>query len=317
MEVNTIICGDAGAILKTFPNESIDMVLTSPPYWKMRDYKVDGQLGLEKTPNEYVKKLCNVFDQVKLLLKQEGTVWVNIGDVYGTGSGSGSRKGSKQNSVRGSVYYEKTGKEKVKNYEKSLLQLPFRFSIEMARRGWILRNTIIWHKPNAMPESVKDRFTEDFEYLFFFTKNKKYYFEQQFEPHLTKENRPDGIIRQRTYNYKGKYGSFNQIQKWQKNEKSIHGEQAYGKLGRNKRSVWTIPTKAFNDAHFAVYPEELCRIPILAGCPKGGIVLDPFIGSGTTAVVARKYGRKFIGIELNEQYVKIANKRLAQQMFHL
>jgi site-specific DNA-methyltransferase (adenine-specific) len=176
---------------------------------------------------------------------------------------------------------------------------------------FILRNVIVWHKPNCMPSSVKDRFTINFEYLFFFVKNKKYYFEQQFEPHLTKEKRPDGIVRNREYGYDSKLNAINKkshtliaLHKGEKNPDFLNPK------GRNMRSVWKVPTHPYPEAHFATYPEKLCETPIKAGCPNGGIVLDPFIGSGTTALVALKQNKKFIGIELNPEYIKMANKRL-------
>ncbi|KKL24858.1 hypothetical protein LCGC14_2411090, partial [marine sediment metagenome] len=187
--------------------------------------------------------------------------------------------------------------------------------IEMVNRGWILRNTIVWHKPNCMPSSVKDRFTVDFEYVFFFVKNKKYWFETQYEPHQTQENRPDGIVREREFGYDTKYPevrgfktkpNIEQPQTPQKHGQDIN----YGEQGRNKRCVWKISPRPFKEAHFAVYPEELCETPIKAGCPEGGIVLDPFFGAGTTGLVALKQNKKFIGIELNPEYIEIAKKRL-------
>jgi site-specific DNA-methyltransferase (adenine-specific) len=193
---------------------------------------------------------------------------------------------------------------------KSLCQIPSRFAIEMLNRSWILRNMIIWHKPNCMPQSVKDRFTVDFEYLFFFVKSKRYWFAQQHET-LRNEERlrrrffdPNNVWRKRVYG-DDYIAAINPKTAEQSRARTL-------KVGRNKRCVWTIGTKAFSGAHFAVYPEELCVTPILASCPKGGIVLDPFMGSGTTAVVARKLGRNYVGIELNPKYIALAEKRLAQ-----
>ncbi len=195
---------------------------------------------------------------------------------------------------------------------KSLTMIPSRFAIEMINRGWILRNTIIWHKRNCMPSSAKDRFTVDYEYIFFFSKNKKYYFEQQFDKHLTQELRPDGIVRNREYGYDSKLNAMN------KKEYSLRQKRGGSKnpdylnpQGRNKRTVWTINPQPFSEAHFAVYPQELCETPIKAGCPEGGIVYDPFAGSGTTGLVAHRLNRKFIGSEISNEYCKIAEKRLA------
>ena len=297
---NTIIQGDCLEVLKTLPSESIDCVITSPPYWALRDYGVEGQLGLEPTFQEYVNKLCDIFDEVKRVLKKSGTCWVNMGDTYNAGGNyrkdGSSGRGYKYNRVEfGRVQNDKKAQG---ISEKCLCQIPSRFAIEMSNRGWILRNEIIWHKPNCMPSSVKDRFTVDFEKVFFFVKNKKYWFETQLEPiskntHTTKENfdkRQDFIS---------------------KKQKSFHVVKS---VGRNKRAVWTITTKPFKEAHFATYPEKLIEPMVKAGCPIGGITLDPFIGSGTTAVVARKLGRKYLGIELNPDYIKICNKRLAQEV---
>ena len=267
-----------------------------------------GSLGLEPTFKLYIKHLCDIFDEVKRVLRKDGTCWVNLGDTYG---GSGNRKGhtlETSNLNRLTVGYGATeGNQKAtKGYEKSLLLIPQRFAIEMVNRGWILRNTIIWHKPNCMPSSAKDRFTVDFEYLYFFSKSKKYYFEQQFEPYQFPLDRWGGIYTDGNVP-NSKYLKENidpaQITKrprsFRPNEK-----------GRNKRTVWSINTRPFPEAHFAVFPEALIETPIKAGCPKSGIVLDPFIGSGTTARVALKQGKRYLGIDLKQEYIDMANKRI-------
>jgi DNA modification methylase len=299
LPLNEIVCGNSLDVLKTFPDESIDCVVTSPPYWGLRDYGVEGyvwdassgcnhewgkekkkvvnlqagnpefkrswreqatsleasqgafcsicgawrgSLGLEPTFDLYVNHLCIIFDQVKRVLKPSGTYWVNLGDSYGSSNG----------------------------LQKSLCQIPSRFAIEMSNRGWIVRNKIIWQKPNCIPASVKDRFTMDFEEVFFFVKEKKYWFETQYESSIGSPNTQ----------------------------------------GRNKRCVWRISTRPFPEAHFAVYPPELITTPILAGCPPKGVVLDPFSGAGTTALVALQNQRNFVGIELNPEYVKMSNRRI-------
>ena len=317
METNTILQGDALAKLKELPDESIDMVMTSPPYWALRDYGIEGQLGLEKTFEEYINKLCDIFDETKRVLKDTGTIWVNLGDTY-SGSGAGTWKNPPEEIDSKEVYQLPYNSNKKRNGilpSKCLTMIPMRFAIEMVNRGWILRNTIIWHKPNCMPCSVKDRFTVDFEYLFFFSKKKKYYFETQYEEMLTKEKRPMDVVRNREYNYDSKENN---------NPKAYLKQDALGKntytgfnkryvppeKGRNKRTVWSICPKPFSEAHFAVYPEELCETPIKAGCPEEGIVLDMFFGAGTTGLVALKQGKKFIGIELSPDYIEIAKKRL-------
>jgi len=314
-----ILQGDALEQLKTLPDESVDMCMTSPPYWALRDYGVDGQLGLEPTFQEYINKLCDIFDEVKRVLKKAGTCWVNIGDTY-MGNSSYSEKGRQGygKDKIGMINKEKwqdpkykaagnsrlRAREHVKSGQvksKSLCQIPNRFAIEMTNRGWILRNEIIWHKPNCMPSSAKDRFTVDFEKLFFFTKNKKYWFETQTDTALTKGSK-SGTLKENASEPTGKISGYNHSGK-----DFITGDT------RNKRAVWTINTKPYKEAHFATYPEKLCATPIKAGCPENGIVLDPFFGAGTTGLVARNLNRDYIGIELNEEYIKIAEKRLSQQ----
>jgi site-specific DNA-methyltransferase (adenine-specific) len=462
---NSIINSDVMEGLKILPDNSIDCVVTSPPYWSLRDYGVGGQLGLEPTFQEYIQKLCNIFDEVKRILKKEGTCWVNIGDTYSTVSGSmGKNKWSqpKYSIADGSM------PEKIKTPfpDKSLCQIPSRFAIEMTRRRgyivknetdeawlggiiegegcitiahhngyyeprvqiamvnkgvldrvqqitgvgtvskqternnpkwrdsyiwkasgstaakicsdifdylvskkeqariiwrmvemqkerertggdpyskvgqkysekqmterqklfeeikkhnqgngtptklknptknepWILRNTIIWHKPNCMPSSAKDRFTVDFEKIFFFVKNKKYWFNQQFEPYTEPMNR---------------WGGEKLVASGESSWDNGTGQTTYrdrdmrpNPEGRNKRAVWSVNTKPYSGAHFATFPEKLIEPMVLAGCPEGGVVLDPFFGSGTTGVVAIRNRRNYIGIELNPEYIKLANDRI-------
>lgn len=366
MELNKIYYGDSLDVIKTFPDESVDMVITSPPYWNLRDYGVEGQLGQEYTFDEYIDKLCIIFDEVKRVLKNDGTCWVNLSDTY-----AGSGKGAWKNKLSQKEVYvpDKRPCMNENVSSKSLCCIPDRFKIEMINRGWICRNEIIWHKPNVMPSSVKDRFTVDFEKLFFFTKSKKYYFETQYEPYTSHMNRWGGI------NLKADNISEcdNETGHTTYRKRSLRPNEQ----GRNKRAVWTISTKPFKEAHFATYPLELIEVPIKAGCPEficnkcgkprekieqytgnnilkggvgsikyensglnlsktstlltktmkekqfigysdcgcnegfsNGIVLDPFMGSGTTAVVAKKLNRNFIGIELNSKYIEIANKRI-------
>lgn len=299
LELNKIYEGNCLKILKTFPDKFIDCCMTSPPYWALRDYGVDGQLGLEPTFQEYINNLCNIFDEVKRVLKKEGTCWVNMGDTY-----SGNKEGKTDNKVCDYLKNTTTNLHKRKGsiVEKCLCQIPSRFAIEMCNRGWILRNRIIWHKPNAMPSSVKDRFSVDYEDIFFFVKSKKYWFEQQFEPYTAPMNRWGGD----KLNADGK-------SMWDDGT----GQTTYrdrnmrpNKKGRNKRSVWSIPTKPFKEVHFATYPEKLIEPMIKAGCPQNGIILDPFFGAGTTGVVAIKQDKKYIGIELNPEYIKISEERI-------
>jgi DNA modification methylase len=304
---NKIICGDSLKVLQTIPSESVDCVVTSPPYWALRDYGVKGQLGLENSIEEYLEKLLAVFAEIRRILKPAGTCWVNFGDTY-----ANKTKGGYRNKLQNNMYDSLTRratfpklKTELNIPPKSLCLIPVRFAVKMIEQGWILRNEIIWHKPNVMPQSIRDRFTVDFEKVFFFVKNRKYYFRQQFE----KLKNPARLER--------RFLDPNKTHKRAKSywfsarpEISEKGRLKMIREGRNKRCVWTIGTVSFTGNHFAVYPPKLVETPILAGCPEGGIVLDPFIGSGTTAIVAQKLGRQFIGIELNPDYVRIAKHRI-------
>jgi DNA modification methylase len=405
LELNKIYCGEAFEVLKTFESESIDCVVTSPPYWGLRDYgtaeweggdincnheiknnikeikgdwerpsrkesnkvseliecavcgksfygkigakfcstaclntlsneqrhntepiinnickkcgakRVDKQLGLEETFTEYIDKLCNIFDEIKRVLKKTGTCFVNLGDTYAGAIGYNKNEREKYlerhpNGLDNEGRFLDRPNKKVSGIKsKSLCQIPSRFAIEMTNRGWILRNELIWWKPSCMPSSAKDRFTVDFEKVFFFVKNRKYYFEQQFE--------------------KFKWANYGR-RKWNSNSSKltgIHGGITPAKLlkfydkinsgkvtGRNKRCVWKVSTQAFHGAHFAVYPEKLIIPMIKSGCPENGIVLDPFMGAGTTGLVSVKLNRSFVGIELNPEYIEIAEKRINAEL---
>lgn len=306
--LNRIISGDSLKILKRLPSESVDCVVTSPPYWMLRDYRVKGQIGLEASIEDYLKKLLNVFAEIRRVLLPAGTVWVNFGDTYANPS-----KGGQQNEVRGDLFDSLTKRAKLPKLKtkltisaKSLCLIPERFAIKMIEAGWILRNQIIWHKPNVMPQSVRDRFTVDFEKMFFFVKQKRYYFERQYEPLKSPEE-----MRRKFSNPFVNHHYRQTLRKRQTNLEVVKQAQAaILKRGRNKRCVWSIGTGTTNGNHSAVYPPRLIETPIKAGCPKDGIVLDPFMGSGTTAVVAKRLGRNFIGIELNKNYVKLSKQRL-------
>jgi len=265
-----------------------------------------GQLGLEPTFDLYIKHLCDIFDEVKRVLKKGGSCWVNISDSY---SGNMGKKNgwtdnklgfTKDEAVKSGVCLTNKNKFDFSLPQKCLIGIPFRFAIEMINRGWILRNTIIWHKPSCMPSSAIDRFTIDFEYLFFFVKSKNYYFETQYEPlseSSKKDNRLDKIPS------KG-------IGKTEQGNYAMQYCGAINSKGRIKRTVWRINPKGFKEAHFATYPEKLIETPIRACCPKKGIVLDCFFGAGTTGLVALKQEKRFIGVELNPEYCKIAMERL-------
>lgn len=306
--MSKIIHGDCLEELKKMPDESVNCVVTSPPYWNLRDYGVAGQLGLEKTFQEYITKLCDIFDEVRRVLRKDGTCWVVMGDTYsGSSNGSGDKTQKERNHIKrenfDKIYLgQKSGKTSL--LDKCLCQIPSRFAIEMTNRKWILRNEIIWHKPNCMPSSVKDRFTVDYEKVFFFTKSKRYFFEMQYEP-LSAASLKDFNAR-KTFRNKGSNNVYACP-----GEGRDRSEFYRPELGRNKRCVWSITTKPFREAHFATYPETLIEPMIKAGCPFGGVVLDPFFGAGTTGIVAKKQGKEFIGIEINEDYCKMAARRIA------
>ena len=473
LPVNQLICGDALTVLKTLPDESINCCISSPPYWALRDYDAPGQLGLESTFEEYIDKLCTIYDEVKRVLRKDGTCFVNLGDTYWGGKGQSGQGSPEYQAARQDVSLNKPashtgGQKKIRPQDmqhatvqaKSLCLIPQRFAIEMVNRGWILRNVIIWAKPNPMPSSAKDRFTVDYELVFFFVKSstatfwlhprkmrtvqkkpppdyiwihkktglevdyqpfsdrlckgkkrlwdrgnlwsgQDYFFEPQYEAYLTESNaeRPRMGQGQNTkYKQKRTYGGGGSSFLGHSGTLKANGNQIqHNPLGRNKRCVWTIPTQAFPEAHFATYPEKLVEPMILAGCPefvckkcgqarkrvynipydkdhptynkwlktqplntkykgkqptingKGGvgygselsryyteiwgskssaatfkgytdcgcragfrpgIVLDPFVGSGTTAQVAAYLRRDWIGIDL--KYIEMAKRRIAQ-----
>ena len=272
--------GDSLAVLKTLLSESVDTVITSPPYWMKRNYGVEGQLGLEPDFHEYLEHLWVVFDEVYRVLKPSGTLWVNIGDTY----------------------FSKSKRLLVKITQKypvgSLCMIPSRFAEGMIDRGWTLKNRIIWKKPNTVPESVKRRFTVDYEHIFFFVKSRSYYFKQQLEPYsLTSDVKYRIALRaKKQYNVKEPYKNNTPYMR-RKQGKEIPE-------GRNKRAVWTIPTRPSKGIHPATFPPDIPRICIEAGCPEKGIVLDPFIGSGTSAEVAEGLGRRWVGIDISANYCK-------------
>ncbi|TAE60329.1 MAG: site-specific DNA-methyltransferase [Nostocales cyanobacterium] len=275
---NFIINGESLDALKKLPDSLVQTVVTSPPYYGQRDYGNEKQIGIEESQDEYINRLLEIFDEVKRVLKEDGTLWLNLGDKYIDGNLAG---------------------------------LPWKLALALKERGWILRSDIIWYKPNAMPSSVKNRPTTDHEYIFLLAKSSKYYYDADAirEPHVTfSENSKMRGGR----NHLGKKGGTPEQGKNAGNSNLHNGrwDQAFHPKGRNKRTVWEVPLSKFRDAHFAVFPEQLIEPCILAGSSEGGIVLDPFFGAGTVGLVAMKKGRKFIGIDINEDYCQIASKRI-------
>ncbi len=423
LPINEILCGEAKTELAKLPADSINCCISSPPYWALRDYgtatweggdpecdhkipaneldpkypqgtshnirfirdncykcgakRIDQQLGLEPTFEEYIDKLCGIYDEVKRVLRPDGTCWVNLGDTYaGSGrGGGGSYEKMCQSFRRDRELIPKSDFQVPGIVAKSLCLIPQRFAIEMVNRGWILRNVIIWHKPNPMPSSAKDRFTVDFEYIYFFSKRKKYWFEPQYEAHQS-DTRTERLV--------GGTKSNERYSEAKENGVSTGTRMGNNPLGRNKRTVWTIPTQSFPEAHFATYPEKLVEPMVKSGCPefickkcgkarvkiyekivpgkalkqykgkeynarkgvsetsalrsngpeynkfmaehppafKGytdcgcgagwrpGIIIDIFAGSGTSCLVAAQNRRDWIGIELNQEYIEMAMRRI-------
>ena len=303
LEINKIYLGDCLDVLQTFPNESINCCITSPPYYGLRDYGVEGQIGNEDTPEEYVQNLVNVFEEVRRVLKDDGTLWLNLGDSWaGSNQVAGTKNlTAKQASNHGTNYMSsdshKSKISKLNGYKpKDLIGIPWMAAFALREAGWYLRQDIIWAKGNPMPESVKDRCTKSHEYIFLLTKSRKYYFDN--------ESIKEAAVTQPKARDKNKEGY---QADYPKGDRFSSGERVYGADGkRNKRDVWNVNIKPCKEAHFATFPDTLIEPCVLAGCSEGGIILDPFMGAGTTGMVAKRNNRNYVGIELNSNYIQIA-----------
>jgi DNA modification methylase len=316
--VNThrIITGDCITGMKTLPDQSVHTCVTSPPYFGLRNYKGGSEeIGCEESPETYVQKMVEVFREVRRILRDDGTVWLNLGDSYASNGcyinswlKKEHNKDKKHLHTNNHDRYEdrkafRGGEYGIK--AKDLMGVPWRVAFALQADGWYLRQDIIWNKPNPMPESVEDRCTKSHEYIFLLSKKPKYYYDYE----AIKE----------PCTCKGGGSCFGKIS--MKEQATSSGQQSrryerpdYSLTGKNRRSVWTVNTKPFRGAHFATYPKDLIQPCVLAGCPKGGTVFDPFTGSGTTAVVALTNGRSFVGCELNPEYTKIAEKRIKDEV---
>lgn len=330
MQTDVIFNTDALSALRGLDDDCVDCIVTSPPYWQLRDYGLApilfggngtcrhefdgfgvcrlcggwlGQLGQEPSRELFIEHLVSIFDECRRVLKKSGTLWVNLGDSY-----SKLNKYNRPNDYPGrkNAYCLKELRVDLSAHRiphKSLCNIPGLFAETMILRGWILRNEIIWYKPSVVPTPVKDRFTVDFEKVFFFTKAPKYDFRQQFEPYAEstcgRYERGFDVERAKGKGYR-EYGC-------------PAGVKEINPKGRNKRTVWRITSENNHEMHYATYPTKLVETPVEAGCPPGGVVLDPFLGSGTTAVVARRLGRHYIGIEPNPEYAAIARVRLERE----
>ena len=303
MELNKIYNEPCLETLKRIQDKSIDCVITSPPYWQLRDYGYDGQWGLEPTFQEYLEHLWEMMNEIHRVLKDEGTCWVNLGDTYARGSRPKTDNNQSLRDTKNKI--EPTTKPDYDGLNKCLLLIPHRFAIGCIDRKWIVRNDIIWAKRNGMPESITDRFTKKHEYIFFMTKSEKYYFDldaiRDKHKHYA-DKRNDGNRHEYSENVKS-----------QNNEWIASNAVSFNPLGKNPGSVsdfWDITTKGNSTKHYASYNMGLIKKPILAGCPEGGIIYDPFMGTGTTAIASIKSNRKFIGSEMSTEYIKICESNI-------
>jgi site-specific DNA-methyltransferase (cytosine-N4-specific) len=281
---NVILKGDVLEKLKELPDGMVNTCITSPPYWGLRDYDVENQIGTEDTPEKYVNKIADVFDDVKRVLRDDGTLWLNLGDSYFGSWGNYSPHGTGGQREKSTERFARKAYEGRENWrpptsfkheflkKKDLVGVPWRVAFELQKRGWFLRSDIVWNKPNPTPSSVKDRPNTSHEYIFLLSKSRFYYYDSD----SIKEPTVDGVSK------------------------------------RNKRTVWEVPVSRFRGAHFATFPPELIEPCVIAGSPENGLILDPFFGSGTTGLVAKNNNRNYIGIELNENYAEIAERRISE-----
>jgi DNA modification methylase len=306
----TLYLGDALAVLRELPAESVDCVVTSPPYYGLRDYGEPGQYGLEATPAEYVATMLAVFAEVRRVLAADGTLWVNLGDTYAYPPGSAGKQGNGQRSGRTFTAEGLPGTAAVP--PKNLLGVPWRVAFALQHDGWILRSHIVWHKPNAMPESVKDRPSSRHESLFLLTRSPRYWFDLDAirEPYSENKAWGTGV---RSADKVGLATATLRGTSVEAQQNGLAKPRTEHPDGRQPGDVWSLNTEKFPEAHFAVMPPTLAERCILAGCRPGGVVLDPFTGSGTTGMVAGRLGRRFVGIDLSAKYLDLALRtRLAQ-----
>ncbi|MEE4694766.1 site-specific DNA-methyltransferase [Pseudomonas alliivorans] len=337
-QLHQILVGDCIDMMRTLPDESVHTCVTSPPYYGLRDYGVDGQIGLEETPAEFIARLVDVFREVRRVLRADGTIWVNMGDSYATGGrgGGGSYMAERGDAAwrgKGSATGWRSAPTGLKH--KDLMGMPWRLAFALQEDGWYLRQDIIWSKPNPMPESTRDRCTKAHEYIFLLSKSRQYYYDQDAvkEPVAAssilrlaqdieqqqgsdrvpgKSNGPMKAVRARRDSFKREDSKREQAIPGQSfgTHRPDREESAYPLDLRNKRSVWTVPTVGYKGAHFATFPPDLIRPCILAGAPRGGVVLDPFGGAGTTSLVSMQEGRRSVICELNPEYAALARARI-------
>lgn len=307
--MNKIICADALDGLKTIESESIDVCVTSPPYYGLRDYGVDGQIGIEQSPEAYIARLTEIFAEVRRVLKADGTLWVNVGDSY-AGSGKGPMTISANGKSKGVFNMENRIYEVPKVWRgikpKDMIGIPWLLAFSLRENGWYLRSDIIWYKLNCLPESVKDRPSKTYEHIFLLSKSPKYYYDYKAVQEPLKQVSKERYRRGRSE--KSKYGGEKLLQNINRQHSDF---SAFDQEYKRKRDVWKVSTNTYRmNEHFAMYPEKLIEPCILAGSRIGGVVLDPFFGSGTTGAVAKRLGRKYIGIDINARYCEKAQARI-------
>jgi DNA modification methylase len=314
-----ILLGDCLKSMAQLPSQSVSCCVTSPPYFGLRDYGHDGQIGLEDTPEAYVARLVGVFREVRRVLRDDGTLWLNLGDSYAAQRGgthqpaetlAGGKRGkaadgARVNRDRHDGYNPTRNASAIGLKHKDLIGIPWRVAFALQADGWYLRQDIIWHKPNPMPESVRDRCTKAHEYIFLLSKSERYFFDSEAIKEPSKYFGRDKRSGKGNIRYEGKRAEASHETLAQQSFVTINEK-------KNKRSVWTVSTKSFKGAHFATFPPDLIEPCILAGCPAGGTVLDPFGGAGTTALVAERHGRNSILCEINPAYVELATKRIEE-----
>ena len=315
IQLDHIYTGDCLEVLRTLPDESVHCCVTSPPYYALRDYGMDEQIGRETSPKEYISRLTEVFTEVRRVLRSDGTLWLNISDTYAGKGNQGDFVDAKNPKGRNGQAVALNNKvEGCK--PKDMIGIPWMLAFALRDAGWYLRNDIIWMKENPMPESVKDRCARCYEHIFLFSKSRKYHFDHKA---ISEPIAPTTAERlKRGLNGSNKFGKAipGQAQQQTINRVREHGSITDDMINplRNKRDVWIINTVPFKGGHYAAYPPKLVETCLLAGCPEDGVVLDPFMGSGTTGMVAKQLNRHYVGIELNPEYTELANARIGGEI---
>ena len=306
--MNQILIGDSSKILERMESfgTKVNSCVTSPPYFGLRDYGINNAVGTEETPAQYIERLVYIFSLVRKILCDDGSLWVVIGDSYASPKKNRTVAQATKKSTLGGALKTQCQVLRQQNKvvgalkRKDLIGIPWMFAFAMRDSGWYLRQDIIWHKPNPMPESVKDRFTKSHEHIFLFTKKERYFFDNN----AIKENARSG--------YRGSSFQKGKTKEARKHLSPVSENKRTETNYRNKRDVWTVATQPYKGEHFAAFPQKLIETCILASTRPGGIVLDPFMGSGTTAAVAKSHGRQYVGIEINPDYLSLIEKRIAK-----